>query len=648
MAAGRLRGMFRRGILAAALLLPGAAPQQDPRAAWLATHAIRMRSLDPADGDFSDLEPLKARIAGARIVLLGEQTHGEGSTFLGKTRLIAFLHEKMGFDVLCFESGLYDCRKAWDEILAGKEAWPAMKQGIFPIWMESRQLEPLTEYLGRAARSPRPLELCGYDCQLTGKASTESLVADLRALVTALTPPAVTEAEWGRIETFAKALLEGKAPEGEDLRAGKAALEALAAALDSPRFSATRPAAERAFWRQVLESLGALPAHLAVSERKGIPLADQFNPRDEQGARNMLFLARARYPDRKIVVWAASMHLLRAHPSIETQRAGFNYRGVRSMGDRLSEALGEEVFTIAFTTGPGEAALPWGDRWPIPPAPEGSLEDLCARAGLENAIVPVRGAGAGSPFAKPLVARPLGNSPMRADWGRHLDAFVFTKVAEPSRRRFAKEEVEAHRDVVAALEKAAARFRARWEEGNVWADKGDLDSAWETWREIFSPSPEAVREAEAKVRAWASRAAEHPALGYRVHLLYARLASERGDLDGAIAEVDRALAAYPEKDRPDPMVHGAWQHLANRKAMFLWDKSGFPEALAWAAGALAREPKFHFFHAVPWLERIGEDRGKRDALGSAIAGAYGKRAAAFPADAARVRKYAGLFVETVK
>ena len=119
-------------------------------------------------------------------------------------------------------------------------------------------------------------------------------------------------------------------------------------------------------------------------------------------------------------------------------------------------------------------------------------------------------------------------------------------------------------------------------------------------------------------------------------------------LDGAIAEVDRALAAYPEKDRPDPMVHGAWQHLANRRAMLLWDKSGFPEALAWAAEALSRAPHFHWFHAVPWLERLGEDRGKREELRRAIAAAYEKRAGAFPGDAERIRKYAGLFEETVK
>ena len=67
---------------------------------WLRKNAIPIRTIDPADDDFTDLMPLKQRIGDARIVQLGEQTHGDGATFHAKSRLIRFLHQHMGFDVL--------------------------------------------------------------------------------------------------------------------------------------------------------------------------------------------------------------------------------------------------------------------------------------------------------------------------------------------------------------------------------------------------------------------------------------------------------------------------------------------------------------------------------------------------------------------
>src|SRR5258708_6197993 len=41
--------------------------------------------------DVSDLRPLARAIGDARVVLLGEQTHADGTTFVAKTRLVRFL-----------------------------------------------------------------------------------------------------------------------------------------------------------------------------------------------------------------------------------------------------------------------------------------------------------------------------------------------------------------------------------------------------------------------------------------------------------------------------------------------------------------------------------------------------------------------------
>lgn len=73
---------------------------------WIVEQAVTVRSIDAADEDFRDLEPLVDAIGSATVVQLGEPSHGAGSAFAAKVRLIKFLHERMGFDVIAWESGL--------------------------------------------------------------------------------------------------------------------------------------------------------------------------------------------------------------------------------------------------------------------------------------------------------------------------------------------------------------------------------------------------------------------------------------------------------------------------------------------------------------------------------------------------------------
>jgi erythromycin esterase-like protein len=63
--------------------------ENDPRITWLRDNAINLNSIEPNTCDFSDLQPLKDHIRDARIVLLGEQTHFDGTTFLAKTSALS-------------------------------------------------------------------------------------------------------------------------------------------------------------------------------------------------------------------------------------------------------------------------------------------------------------------------------------------------------------------------------------------------------------------------------------------------------------------------------------------------------------------------------------------------------------------------------
>jgi erythromycin esterase-like protein len=69
---------------------------------YVKSNTVRLSSINPDSIDYSDLAPIGRAIGDARVVMLGEQDHGDAPTFLAKARLIKYLHEKKGFNVLAF------------------------------------------------------------------------------------------------------------------------------------------------------------------------------------------------------------------------------------------------------------------------------------------------------------------------------------------------------------------------------------------------------------------------------------------------------------------------------------------------------------------------------------------------------------------
>jgi erythromycin esterase len=431
------------------LAVPGAVAQAEDekpkrssnevRVAWLKEHVAPIRSLDPADENFSDLEPLRKAIGDARIVFLGEEWHGSGATFRARDRVIRFLHQKCGFDMLAFESGLYDCRKAWELLKEGKmPALDAASQGIFQTWTGTEECRPLFEYLGKQARQPRPLEICGFDCQFTGPASRRLLPGELAALLKKLPPDGLKPDQRETVvKAFAKLAVSGT---GID-KAEREVLVACREALQTTRPSEALASGELAFWRQFLESSLAM-ADAEAANKAGIKTqGNHMMRRDEQMARNLVWLAHEAYPKRKIMVWAAAFHLMRNPDTLaivtEPGKDAASTKliptyprdKIRTMGNEAWKDIGKETYSIFFTAAEGEfQALTMAKPERLKPLIPDSLEDLLVKAGIENGFLDLRQRNKdGAWLEERIIARMMGDMDYAADWTKVCDGIFFLK-----------------------------------------------------------------------------------------------------------------------------------------------------------------------------------------------------------------------------
>jgi len=422
--------------------------RSDPRVAWLAQHAIPMRSLAPDDDDFTDLRPLREAIGHARMVLLGEQEHNSATTIRAMSRLIRFLHQEMGFDVVAFESGLYDMWKVWQLMQAGHDPGDAMRQGLAGIWSDGTDLQPFARYLGQQAVGPRPLEVSGFDCMITRTLSRQHLVSELRGLVAR---EHIGEEGKDLVQGFWTTLSGFVGDTGDSLstRVQQDVLSDLRWLAERLAEAGETRSAEEGrtlrLWAQVSRSLAEYMAYSWSDAYKDASWASA-NARDHQMARNLVWLAREYFPGRKIIVWAANTHVLR-HPNQLFQNTPeariWNTPETRAwnsvwMGQGIWEAFGERSFVIAATAYGGQS------RWiTLPPSmtftvvsdqdPTFELEELLSATGLEQAVVPLRNSPpSGDWLRSPILSRLWAYQSVLGTWPDHADAILFMRAVTPS------------------------------------------------------------------------------------------------------------------------------------------------------------------------------------------------------------------------
>lgn len=373
---------------------------------WLQQHSKRITTVDAhIPNDNSDLESFRAVAGDARIIALGETTHGTSEIFRLKQRLLAWSVQELGVRIFAIEDNQLVVERVNRYVLHGTGTSRGCMYGMFGVW-QTQEVHELIQWIRNynILHPDDPVYFTGFDMQNFAH-PYDSLLRF--------------------VEMQDKPLL----PEIKNKLAGLAQSQLLFyTAGDSLKSEWQRDAAavcnlleqRRNTW------LAAATSHTdSLRIEKGIQhgnlirqfvrmlyLGYQALYRDSAMAENISWILAQHKPGTRMVVWAHDVHISRGEDPVKEN----NYYNGISMGSHLARKYGNhyKAFGMYSFSGFYRAQVSYSDfntvvRCPLCESPQGSLDEALHRVSRKKnsniLFLDLRGARSRRKLANPLPVR---------------------------------------------------------------------------------------------------------------------------------------------------------------------------------------------------------------------------------------------------
>jgi len=414
-----------------AMFTEKAAPEEVT--AWLKANAIRLATVE-ATGDFADMAPLKARLEDARIVGMGEATHGTREFQQFKRRMFRFLVEQLGFTVFGIEANWPESLEV-NRYVLGADVNPLPSLGFG--WWQTEDMMALLHWMRQYNQDPahtRKLKFYGFDMQVPGLA--ESNVIDYLGRVD---PD-------GRVDAARVFDVLGPWGENKEYEAASAEVKRLTAASLAALLRRFDERKRDYIDRSSQEAWTVARQNMVIVKQSELKLADQGElgraARDRSMGDNVKWILDQEPPGAKMMLWAHNGHVATAAPQDSPEHI--------PMGGRLRELYGDRAVSCGFVFQQGsfravDMAGNGVNSFTVGPSPGGSLDATFAALGMPLFAIDLRQLPTGKVadwFVAPHVSRQIGGGYSEATPGVWLhrmraaqtyDLLIFVDRTTPSK-----------------------------------------------------------------------------------------------------------------------------------------------------------------------------------------------------------------------
>jgi erythromycin esterase len=300
--------------------------------AWLHGAALPFDRVDPAD-NLDDLEPLRSLVGDARIVSLGEATHGTREFFRMKHRILRFLVERMGFTAFAIEATWPEANRLDRYVRSGEGDPAVLLSGLYFWTWNTDEVLQMIQWMRRHNESGGSVGFYGFDMQYPGMA-----IDNVARFVASVDRGASAEFAQ-RYECLARYANDatGRSPSpgyGDQAAAYRdACLQDLRWVQDTltSRRASYEPASSPVEWARAVQS-----ARVAVQYEE---MSSKRRSRDLAMADNAKWILDQLPTGGKIVLWAHNGHVSSSSNA--------------TMGGALRQMLGQAMVVMGFSFAQG-------------------------------------------------------------------------------------------------------------------------------------------------------------------------------------------------------------------------------------------------------------------------------------------------------
>ncbi|WP_254808982.1 erythromycin esterase family protein [Natronosalvus amylolyticus] len=306
--------------------------------AQLEQSSVELATADPT-ANHADLAPVGDALADARIIGLGEGTHGTREFFQLKHRILRFLVEEQGLRLFTIEANLPETMALDNYVVHGEgDALEALAGTYFWVWRTEAVLA-LVEWL-REFNAGRPLDdrvrFYGIDAQYTTGA-----VEHLDKFLASADPDLQEELQADFAATNDEGNTNDQYMSDHNPEATERLLDRLGTAFEERREAFLTATSERetVMARRCLHVIEQARQRRIARETDGIQAS--MVVRDEAMAENLSWVLEYEATDRT-VLWAHDSHICR------TVNFGARVEPAPSLGSHLAERYCDDYFALGF------------------------------------------------------------------------------------------------------------------------------------------------------------------------------------------------------------------------------------------------------------------------------------------------------------